>query len=226
MTMKKIIIVVFLLFAFNARTCNGLCLHYDCWSGSDKPAQEEVAPAPEPEAFNMQILTNILMCFTMAVTSVQWLIEAFKVHINLGVFLIICWLALKLLTMLRQGRPTNNDRLSSDKKGDKAKATANTPVNATTNIHICNRARTNVPTESSEENAQSLLINTRSKPDKFTEGMDVETWLEQLEAYLGPIEKQLWLPIAIAYISEKSYKKINYDKITEYEQLKARLIDT
>ena len=52
---------------------------------------------------------------------------------------------------------------------------------------------------------QSLLINARNKPDKFTEGMDVKTWLEQLEAYLGPIEKQLWLPIAIAYISEKSY---------------------
>ena len=225
MTMKRIFIIVFLLFAFSARTCDGLCLHYDCWSWSDKPAHEDVAPAPEPESWSFRIITNIFMWFTIAVTSVQWLIEAFKVHIELGVFLIIFWLALKLLTMLRQGRPTNNDRLSSDKKGEKAKATANTPVNATTNIHICNRARTNLQEESSEENMQSLIINLRNKPDKFAEGMDVETWIKQLEVFLQPIDKQSWLPIASTYISDRAFKRVNCERITEFEQFKERLVD-
>ena len=84
--------------------------------------------------------------------------------------------------MLRQGKPTNNDRLSSDNKGEKAKATANIPVNATTNIHICNRARTNVQEESRE--------HAVTKPDKFVERMDVETWIKKLEVFLQPIDKQ------------------------------------
>ena len=98
--MPRIIFVVFLLIALSARTCDGLCLHYDCWSWSwsEKSAQEEEAP----ETFTMRVMTIILMWFTIAVTSVRWLIEACKVHIELSVCLIILWLALKLLTMLRQ----------------------------------------------------------------------------------------------------------------------------
>ena len=219
----RIIFVIFWIFALSARTCDGLCLHYDCWSWSNKPIHEEEVPA-ENEPFNIRIISNIIMWFTLAVSSVRWLIEEFKLHIELGVFLIIFWLAIKLLTKLRRGRPTNDDRLSSDIKGKAAKATANTPVTATTNIHICNRAKKNTPS-ATEENMQMFPINLCNKPDKFIEGMDVETWVKQLEAFLGPVEKQAWLPIANTYISEKAFKRINCERIKAYEQFRDRLVD-
>ena len=220
----RIIIVIFLIIAYSARTCDGLCLHYDCWSWTDKPLQEEIVPE-EPETFNIRIISNILMWFTIVVSSVRWLIEGFKAHIELGVCIIIFWLAIKLLTMLRQGRPTNNDRLSSDSKSKAAKATAHTPVTTTTNIHICNRAKTNTPTIAPEESVQSFPINLCNKPDKFVEGMDVETWVKQLEAFLAPIEKNAWLPIANTYINEKAFKRINCDKIKLYERFREQLVD-
>ena len=54
----RIIIVIFLIIAYSARTCDGLCLHYDCWSWTDKPLQEEIVPE-EPETFNIRIISNI-----------------------------------------------------------------------------------------------------------------------------------------------------------------------
>ena len=72
---------------------------------------------------------------------------------------------------------------------------------------------------------QSLLINLRNKPEKFVEGMDVETWIKELEVFLHPINKQLWLPIASTYISDRVFKRVNCERITQFVQFRECLVD-
>ena len=52
---------------------------------------------------------------------------------------------------------------------------------------------------------KSIVRATR----EFTEQICIETWLEQIESFLEPFDRKIWVEVVSTYLSEALYKKIS-----------------
>ena len=203
----------------NVSICEGLCLHYDCWSGNEKKPETQ-----EPVLSNTSILMRaVLGILYETYSAFMFVITQFFVEISVAIVIVL--IVVNVMKYAWKGRPTNAERIQSNVQ---TKAQAVTPVSAATNINFCNTTKFYKESAYESEMARTLLISAMSKPEKLKQGMNIHTWLKQLDLYLKPFDEKTWVPIATTNISEECFSRIgDFDEIhgeKEYEKLKQRLI--
>ena len=63
-------------------------------------------------------------------------------------------------------------------------------------------------------------MRVRDKPTKFIDGMNITTWLKQLEDYLAPMDKVEWTKIGTTYIESSTFAKLTDTNFTDFNQFK------
>ena len=128
----------------------------------------------------------------------------------IATFLLIRW--------IYKGRPswTENDTDSQNKKDSSKQSEHNLstifqPNSSTTvNLNGSMQLKDIEPTYLRDHGFKISPIKSIVRVQtEFTLQMCIETWLEQIESFLGPFDKKIWVDVASTYLSEAPYKKIS-----------------
>ena len=156
-------------------------------------------PVVEPTNNEMlfKALKNIIMelISTIRLVITMHLIEMIVlVSMVIAIFFLIRW--------LYKGRPsrTENDTENQNKKDSSKQSNHNLstmfqPNSSTTvNLYGSMQLKDTEPTYLRDHGDNILPINKIVRvPREFTEQMCIETWLEQIEPFLGPFDKIMWV---------------------------------
>ncbi len=144
--------------------------------------------------------------------SVSFVAQYYKVMLAL----IFIQLIRMLIKQCMKGRPTNHIKVPFLENA--------TPETSET-VRICSSDNR---FGNSNGNIESIatLMRVRDKPTKFVDGMNITTWLKQLEDYLAPMDKAEWTKIGTTYIESSTFAKLIDTNFTDFNQFKKKMKNT
>jgi len=193
-------------------------------------------PVYEPTN-NEMLLKALRNIITELVSTIKLTITMHFIEMIVIVALVIA--IVFLLRWLYKGRPScdEHNTKSQDKETSNNAPNMSTMYqpNTATTVNLYGSVQLKDPIESTHiwnnGNKFSPINNIVKAPKEFNESMCVETWLEQIECFLRPFDKRIWVETASTYLSEAPYKKIRNMKELKkkedgFDQLKKQLIDS
>ena len=171
---------------------------------------------PVVEPTNNEMLFKALKNIILELVSTIKLIITMH-FIEMMVFLSIIIAILFLGFWLYKGRPSRTENVTDTQSKEDASNKSNhnlstmfQPNSSTTvNLYGSMQLKDTEPTYLRDHGDNIPPINKIVRvPREFTEQMCIETWLEQIESFLGPFDKRMWVEVTSTYLSEEPYKKI------------------
>lgn len=210
-----------------------ICLFREC----GKEPQKEEKVFNNMELFNM-LVRNI---WWSAISGIKVII--FKHTIETVTVILVIAAVMMFFKYVIKGRHSLFGRNSQENNAHaKSTTTVHTeqspnqstknPITSTTNLSVFNTMQysdgTKLTYDSRDSNTQ--LLNYMGKPPKYSENMDISSWLTVMEIFLESQERKHWAKIAITYLDSECLKRIRelekYTKSNEkdYEMLKEELL--
>jgi hypothetical protein len=224
--MKVILILLSMLISIASVRCLFCLPHQDCWKSKLKatvPLNEYLSEISTYEMFESLIIR--IWTSTVEFTRSALLDHTVEM-VALCVIMIIAIVAYKTAT---KGRPNSDTNSRQDlwKKGTEPITSGpTTNVNLFNSLH-CKNER--LLTAGSAEIKSQYVIAPIEKPRAFKMGMDIISWLIQLEIYLENLDKSQWTRITVSLMENECMKKMNnidkYLHTNSFDELKQELLN-